>query len=72
MTSNVAKLKLHKIECRAVVGQYDERGELVNEESSMNVVSIYQPEQFEQFLTGLKLEIETRNAELEQERGSES
>jgi hypothetical protein len=62
-------LKLHKIECRAVVGHYDERGELVNEEISELVQSIYQVEQFEEFWKQLRLEVEQRNAaELEQQQ----
>jgi len=59
----VSRLKLHKVECRAIVGHYDENGELVNEETSGIAQPIYQPSQFVEFWQQLKTEVAQRNAE---------
>ena len=61
-------LRLHKLECRAIVGVYDEQGRLVNEETSAQTQSVYQLEQLASYWEALEREVEQRN---ERETSSE-
>jgi hypothetical protein len=53
-------LKLHRVECRAIVGHY-EGDKLVGEEASQALQAIFQPEQFADFWRELEAEVGQRN-----------
>lgn len=56
-------LRLNKIECRPVVGHYDEDGNLVDEEIGRHIQPIFTETQFADYLKALRAELGQRNAE---------
>ena len=61
-------LKLHRVECRAVVATYDDDGRLISEDVSQHVQGIWQLEQFVAYWEALELEVEQRNLDQEREK----
>lgn len=56
-------LRLNKIECRCVVGHYDDGGNLVDEEVSSHVQAVYTEAQLGDYWAGLEAAIDARNAD---------